>query len=263
MQWRIPRLAQAALAVACIYASFKLVFGVLLGQPIPSSLLTMYMFFVVAGVFMVFTFTEEGARELMAPIRALLEDPRRRRLRNAVFVALPLAAAWFTYARLQPRVEAPVELRSIHPAPPASVKMFGRRFDLQKLENPYRALEKTDAGKFRKLVAEGARVYIENCHFCHGDKLDGKGPYAEGLNPAPMNFQDVGSIAQLQESFLFWRIATGGPGLPAEAAPWISSMPVWQAFLSEDEIWKVILFLYDYTGHRPRSWGENADHSKH
>ena len=31
-------------------------------------------------------------------------------------------------------------------------------------------------------------------------------------------------------------------------------MPVWQNFLQEDEIWKVILFLYDYTGHRPRTW---------
>jgi hypothetical protein len=31
-------------------------------------------------------------------------------------------------------------------------------------------------------------------------------------------------------------------------------MPVWQNFLSEDEIWKVILYLYDYTGQRPRSW---------
>jgi hypothetical protein len=31
-------------------------------------------------------------------------------------------------------------------------------------------------------------------------------------------------------------------------------MPVWQNFLNEEEIWKVILFLYDYTGHRPRAW---------
>jgi len=64
----------------------------------------------------------------------------------------------------------------------------------------------------------------------------------------------VGTIAQLQESFLFWRIATGGPGLPAEAAPWISSMPVWENFLTEEEIWEVILFMYDYTGRQPRSW---------
>ena len=36
----------------------------------------------------------------------------------------------------------------------------------------------------------------------------------------------------------------------------LSSMPAWQQFLSEEEIWKVILFLYDYTGYEPRSWGE-------
>lgn len=261
MNWRVPRLAQAVLTVAGIYGAFRLVFDVLLGQPIPSSLLTMYMFFVVAGVFMVFTFTEDSARELVAPIRALVEDPAKKKLRNVVFVIAPLLAAGYTYSRMLPSLEAPLELRSIHPAPPSSVKMFGKRFDLLKLENPYRNLEKDDPKKFRQLVAEGSKVYIENCHFCHGDKLDGRGPYAEGLNPAPMNFQDVGTIAQLQESFLFWRIGTGGPGLPVEAAPWISSMPVWQEFLTEDEIWKVILFLYDYTGHRPRSWEEK--HAAH
>ena len=42
------------------------------------------------------------------------------------------------------------------------------------------------------------------------------GPYAAALNPVPLSFQDIGTIAQLQESFLFWRIATGGPGLPKE-----------------------------------------------
>ena len=122
------------------------------------------------------------------------------------------------------------------------------------LENPYRKFQKEDPEKFKTLVKEGGDVYFKNCHYCHGDKLDGRGHYAQGFNPLPANFQDVGTIAQLQESYLFWRIATGGPGLPKEAAPWLSSMPVWQDFLTEDEIWKVILFLYDYTGHTPRSW---------
>jgi mono/diheme cytochrome c family protein len=158
------------------------------------------------------------------------------------------------YNNMQPSFEAPVELRSIHPAPPTSVKVYGKRFDLATLENPYRKFEKEDPAKFKKLVNEGGEVYIKNCQYCHGDRLDGKGPYADGLNPTPLNFQDVGTIAQLQESFVFWRITTGGPGLPKEAAPWISAMPVWENFLSEDEVWKVILFLYDYTGKRPRSW---------
>lgn len=253
---RIPRLLQAVLVIAGVYVLLRIVFDGIVGQPIPASLMTMYMFFIVVGVLMVFTFTEQGAAEMAASIRALVEDPSRRGVRNVVFVIVPLAAAAFTYTSLLPSLEAPVELRTIHPTPPASATIFDERFDVLEAENPFRELETEDPEEFRVAVAEGAEVYIVNCMFCHGDKLDGRGPYAAGLNPLPMNFQDVGTIAQLQESYLFWRISTGGPGLPAEAAPWTSSMPVWQNFLTADEIWKVILFLYDYTGHRPRSFEE-------
>ncbi|MBI4936856.1 MAG: cytochrome c [Nitrosomonadales bacterium] len=250
----IPRLLQMVLVILGAYFGFILLFDVLLGQLIPKSLLTMYMVFVVAGVVMVFTFTEEGAQELAGPIKALVEDPSRKMIRNVVFVIVPLLAGYYTYTSMLPSFEAPVELRTIHPAPPNKFKAYGKSYNLTTLENPYRKFEKEDPAKFKALVKEGGDVYIKNCQYCHGDKLDGKGPYASGLNPTPLNFQDVGTIAQLQESFLFWRIATGGPGLPAEAAPWISSMPVWQDFLTEDEIWKVILFLYNYTGRQPRSW---------
>lgn len=251
---RIPRLLQFALVVFGVYFGFILIFDVMLGQLIPRSLLTMYMVFVVSGALMAFTFTEEGAGEMVAPIKALVEDPSRKNLRNVVFVIVPLLAGYYTWTSTSPNFEAPVELRTIHPAPPSKFKAYGKSYNLTTLENPYRKFQKEDPEKFRELVKKGGDVYIRNCQYCHGDKLDGKGPYAAGLNPSPANFQDVGTIAQLQESFLFWRIATGGPGLPAEAAPWISSMPVWENFLTEEEIWGVILFLYDYTGRQPRSW---------
>ncbi len=251
---RIPRLVQAVLGVVAFYVTARFVFEGLLGQLIPASLMTMYLFFVIAGVFMVFTFTEEGTRELVAPIKMLVDDPSKRMARNVVFFVVPLAAALLTFNQMRPSLDAPLELRSIHPAPPLTVRAFDKRFDLLTLENPYRKYEVEDPEKFEELVAEGSAVYAANCHFCHGDKLDGNGPYAQGLNPVPANFQDIGTIAQLQESYLFWRIANGGPGLPTEGAPWSSSMPAWENFLSEEEIWKVILFLYNYTGHRPRSF---------
>jgi len=250
----IPRLLQLVLIIIGVYFSFILLFDVALHQIIPKSLLTMYMLFVVAGTVMVFTFTEEGAQELIGPIKALVEDPSKKMVRNVVFVIVPLLAGYYTYSSMMPSFEAPMELRTIHPAPPAKFKAFGKSYNLTTLQNPLRKFEKEDPAKFKELVKEGGNVYIKNCQYCHGDKLDGRGPYASGLNPTPLNFQDVGTIAQLQESFLFWRISTGGPGLPAEAAPWISAMPVWQDYLTEDEIWKVILYLYNYTGRQPRSW---------
>ena len=39
--------------------------------------------------------------------------------------------------------------------------------------------------------------------------------------------------------------------MPEEGAPWDTAMPAWEKFLKEEEMWDVILFLYDFTGERP------------
>lgn len=250
---KIPKLLQFVVCTLIIYGVFKSP-QYLLNQPIPSSLIFMYMVIGIAGILLVMTATEEGTQGLVGPIKTLIEDPSKSTLRNIVFVIIPVAIACITYGQLKPNYEAPVELRSTHPAPPSSAKIYGKSYNLATLENPYRKLEKEDPAKFAELVKEGGAVYFKNCFYCHGDKLDGRGHYGQGFNPQPLPFQGIDTIAQLQESFVFWRIATGGPGLPEEATPWMSAMPVWQDFLTEDEIWKVILFIYDYTGNRPRSW---------
>ncbi|MBT6911307.1 MAG: hypothetical protein HOA21_09150, partial [Rhodospirillaceae bacterium] len=72
---KIPKLLQAVLVLAFVYFGFIVVFDYILDAVIPSSLLAMYMFFVAAGVFMVFTYDEEGTRELVAPVKAMVEDP--------------------------------------------------------------------------------------------------------------------------------------------------------------------------------------------
>ena len=41
--------------------------------------------------------------------------------------------------------------------------------------------------------------------------------------------------------------------MPDEGGPWMSAMPQWDQFLDEQQIWDVILFLYDFTGNRPRA----------
>ena len=253
---RMPKLLQMIGLIVLIYFSFILLFDFILDQVIPSSLLNMYMFFIVAGILAVYTSTDAATEELLQPLRSLVSDPEKKNSRLLIFALAPVIAGVTVYMQLQPTTTAPIELRSIHPAPPSSTKVFGKRLDLQTLENPYRSLETENPMLFREMVAEGQRVYLQNCLHCHGAKLDGQGMYAAGLNPPPLSFKDIGTIAQLQESYLFWRISTGGVGLPNEAAPWNSSMPAWQEYLSEQEIWQVILYLYDFTGRRPRTWAD-------
>jgi len=215
---------------------------------VPSSVMKMYVVFIACGVFLAFTFDEEGYSSLIGPIVNLYSNPAKVMPRYVAIVAVSLLGAYVAYSYVRPSFDAPVELRSIHPAPPATTKSWGKSYSLQTLQNPLR----DDTANFAKNVEAGGIVYYKNCFYCHGDKLNGKGHFAAGFNPLPANFQDVGTIAQLTESFVFWRISTGGPGLPSEGTPWLSAMPVWHDHISEDEVWKVILFLYDYTGHKPR-----------
>ena len=246
------RLLKFALTSLFFYILLKLP-GFFWDKPIPGSLVSMYMFFIVITVLLVMTITDEGAKGLFAPIRALVDDPSRRLVRNIVFVILPVVSAAVAYdggAGGAP----PSELRATHPAPPALARAFGKTFDLGALENPFRKIEKEDPEAFKSLVKEGGEVYFRNCFFCHGDKLDGHGHYAHALDPKPLPFTGGDTIAQLQESYVFWRILKGGPGLPREGGPSISAMPAWEKELTEEQIWKVILFLYDYTGNTPRSW---------
>ena len=63
----------------------------------------------------------------------------------------------------------------------------------------------------------------------------------------------------LRETFLFWRISKGGPGLPEEGGPWDTAMPAWEKILKEEDIWDVILFLYDFTGRKPRAREEGRN----
>ena len=169
----------------------------------------------------------------------------------------PMLVALNVYMKMNVPLEAPAFGRSIHPAPPPVVTVHDRDIDLVTGVNPYRELEQTDPEQFQAHLGNGRRVYFENCFYCHGDRMAGDGMFAFGLNPIPSNFTDQGVLPMLQESFLFWRISKGGPGLPEEGGPWDTAMPAWEKFLTEEEMWDVILFLYDYNNYRPRALAEH------
>lgn len=215
--------------------------------PVPASVVTEYMFIAIVGILIFVSSDENRWRRFKEPISETLVRDDRRVLRTALLVIIPLLLGFATYQQTRPRVAAPIQLRAIHPAPPGQITFKGRAMTLTGLANPLR-----QRGSMEEHLATGQRVYYQNCLACHGDLLDGKGHFANGFSPAPLSFADGGTIAQLTESFVFWRIAKGGPGLPREGAPWNSAMPIWENFLTEDEIWSVILFLYQQSGWQPR-----------
>lgn len=215
---------------------------------IPATVMKMYMTFVVIGALLINSFDEGGYSALADPVISLYGDSKKAIPCYAVMTCISLFGAFVAYQYVKPTFDAPVELRSVHPAPPSSVKIWGKTYNLATLTNPLRE----DKANWDKTIEAGGKVYYKNCFYCHGDRMLGFGHYAVGLNPRPADFVDVGTIAQLTESFVFWRVATGGPGLPSEGTPWATAMPVWNQMLNETEIWQVISFLYEYTGHSPR-----------
>jgi hypothetical protein len=223
--------------------------------PVPQSLVFQYLGLVAVGVLIYVSRDEEHWAEFKEPLHRTLIDPNRKALRGTMLVIAPLLMGWLTYTQVRPSIGSTAQLRAIHPAPPARITFQGRNIDITGLENPLR-----HRGTIEEHYAEGRRIYYQNCLPCHGDLLDGQGHFAHGLNPVPLAFDDPGTIAQLTESFVFWRIAKGGPGLPREGTPWNSAMPAWDEFLTEDEIWAVIIFLYEQSGWEPRRWEEEGEH---
>jgi mono/diheme cytochrome c family protein len=252
----VPQVIRLALTVAAAYAVIAIGVPALgaLSQPgtwpvVPRHLLNIYLFFIVTVVLLYGSSDEARWRRVREELCLFFGSRRARVVRLAAFGVLCLVGAYVAHDAVRSRFDTPAELRAIHPAPPMAFTIDGKRYDLLTLTNPLRS----DGAAFADNVRAGGEIFFRNCFFCHGDKLDGKGPFHDAFLPLPANFRDVGTIAQLQESYLFWRIATGGPGLPNEGAPWASAMPVWHRFLSEREIWQVILFLYAFTGHEPRA----------
>jgi mono/diheme cytochrome c family protein len=226
--------------------------------PIPSSVISIYMGIVSLAILAYVSSSEARREEVSRPLVRFMTEKRFTPLLAVVVVAIPALAAANVYVKMTVPVEPPLFSRTVHPASPADITVHDRRIDLDAGENPFRRLETSDPADFRKHVENGRRVYYQNCVFCHGDNLSANGMFVHGLDPIPTNFSDKGTIPMLRETYLFWRISKGGPGLPDEGGPWATAMPSWEKFLKEDEMWDAILFLYDFTGSRPRAREEVA-----
>ena len=127
---------------------------------------------------------------------------------------------------------------------PETITLKGKEIVLKDLSNPFRdELEKLD-----QYVREGGEIYFKHCFLCHGDLLDGSGIFGDRFFPPSANFKHPASILSKPEYYAFWRIMKGGKGLPKKHNPWDSAMPAWENVLSQNEAWKVVLFLFETAG---------------
>jgi hypothetical protein len=219
--------------------------------PIPVSVISIYMGIVSLAILAYLSSSQERREEISRPLVRFMTEKRYTALLVAAAIALPALAAANVYVQMNVPIEPPFFPRTIHPASPTEITVHDNRINIDGGENPFRELETSNPDEFRKHVENGRQVYYRNCVFCHGDNMGGNGMYAHALNPIPTNFADGQTLPNLSESFLFWRISKGGPGMPEEGAPWDTAMPAWEKLLKEEEMWDVILFLYDFTGQRP------------
>ncbi len=232
--------------VALVVGHLALKYGI--KPPIPSNLLYAYTVIIGIAIYVYLAADTARWRSFVTPLSRLFISHEARIARSTLFVLIPLGVGWLVYAWGGGSAGLPAEQRTIHPTPPSQITVRGKGYTIIGLENPLRK----ESDKLAQHIAEGKAIYYQNCFFCHGDNLDGGGLFAHGFNPPPANFVDPGTIAQLQESFVFWRISKGGPGLPPQSHPWNSAMPVWENFLTEEEIWKVILYIYKGAEQAPR-----------
>ncbi len=224
--------------------------------PIPSSVITIYMGICSLAILAYVSSSQERREAVARPLVRFMTEKRYTPLLVATAVAIPALAAANVYVQMSAPIQPPLFSRTIHPASPSDITVHDKKIDLDAGENPFLPLETSNPAEFRKHVENGRQVYYRNCVFCHGDNLAGTGMFVHGLDPIPTNLPET--IPLLRDTFLFWRISKGGPGLPEEAGPWDTAMPAWEKFLKEDEIWDAILFLYDFTGQKPRAREESG-----
>src|SRR5258705_2768293 len=147
------------------------------------------------------SWSQEPRNQASRPRVRFMTEKRYTALLVATVVAIPALAAANVYVQMSAPLHPPLFSRTIHPASPNDITVHDKRIDLDKGEDPFWPLEKSNPEEFRKHVENGRQVYYRNCVFCHGDNLAGTGMFIHGLDPIPTNPPET--MPLLRDTVLF------------------------------------------------------------
>jgi len=143
--------------------------AILLPQ-IPWTLYVTYMMLWGIGTFLYISQDPTTFREFRAPIvKTIIGEYKLARV--VVFTLLPVLVGFATYKTIYPSFAEPVELRTVHPAPPSTTKVHGKTYKLEEIGNPFRIDEQdnykdsfpfldADKQEYMKYVTEGGTIFL-------------------------------------------------------------------------------------------------------
>jgi len=121
------------------------------------------------------------------------------------------------------------------PKPPKQFAFGGKNLTITNLRNPYfRPMTEEGKPAYFAALREGKDLYYRHCVACHGAAMDGRGQ--DGARTQAWTHAE---LSGLSDGYIFWRIAAGAVGPEGKMAGW-------EGRLSEDEIWKTVLWMRTY-----------------
>jgi mono/diheme cytochrome c family protein len=139
-------------------------------------------------------------------------------------------------------------------------KKMGKN-EMHEMKSPEQYRDKTNPywSDINSIVA-GSIIYKKKCARCHGKNAEGSGPQAKSLKIKPTNFHNTSQMAEMNDGYLYWRVAEGG-----KQPPFNSKMPAFKDALTEKEVWQVLSYVHAFSHKHLLSHShekEKGDHKK-
>jgi mono/diheme cytochrome c family protein len=103
------------------------------------------------------------------------------------------------------------------------------------VEKEYEGAKSPLTGK-PEAIADGAKLYSQNCAACHGPNGMGNGDMGKALSPSPALLAYMVRRPIAVDEYLLWTISEGGKQFGTD-------MPAFKDKLAREEIWKIIAYM--------------------